>query len=69
LFSDVMVIFVVAIRKTILCKKLPLKAASAGTPALRDVTAVWFGETGVAPLWCRSECTRSPPRPFGDTSA
>src|ERR1019366_1552891 len=34
-----MVIFVVAIPKTIPCKKLPLKAASAGTPALLDVKA------------------------------
>ena len=39
-----MVIFVVAIPKTIPCKGLPLKAASAGTLALLDVTAVGSGE-------------------------
>src|ERR1035438_6678443 len=37
-----MVIFVVAIPKTIPYRRLPLKAASAGTPTLRDVSAVGF---------------------------
>src|ERR1039457_801325 len=40
-----MVIFVVAIPKTIPCRRLPLKAAPAGTPTLRDVSAVGFGDT------------------------
>src|ERR1035437_1045259 len=39
-----MVIFVVAIPKTIPFKRLPWKAASAGTASLLDATAAGFGD-------------------------
>src|ERR1035437_551342 len=61
-----MVIFVVAIPKTIPCKRLPLKAASVGTPALLDVTAVGFGDIERGRRRGADLGTNPPPRSLGD---